>query len=219
MYSQTEQTNLAKIVCNLQIPTQAYSGKKFHKNNDNASVIGAGGLIFDLSNNKILVVKGPEKWSLPKGHLEIGEKPHEAAMREIFEETSLQIEICPTGHSKKIRRYVYYYIILDEANKLTLTPLDSKEISEVKWCSQNELTKMDCNKQLQYFIGRWKPTLKFFYDNQKNLSLKGNVPSIDELIDLQKKFTKPDLLYYDSNISKKYGANKNLMEFKSNKNE
>jgi ADP-ribose pyrophosphatase YjhB (NUDIX family) len=154
-------------------------------NQEKQNFIGAGGLILDLSTNKILVVKGPDKWSLPKGHLEPGENPHEGAMREIFEETSLQIEIDPQCRSQKLKKYIYYYIILDEAQKLTLVALDQREISEVKWCSYEDLLGMDCNRQLQYFIERWKKIIKVFHDHQQTLLLKGTVPSTQEREQIQ----------------------------------
>lgn len=37
------------------------------------SITGAGGIIFDPLKQSILVVKGHEKWSLPKGHREPNE--------------------------------------------------------------------------------------------------------------------------------------------------
>ena len=56
----------------------------------------AGGIV--LSEDKILLVKNKKGdtsthsepwWGYPKGHLEEGEKPSEAAVREVFEETGL----------------------------------------------------------------------------------------------------------------------------------
>jgi 8-oxo-dGTP pyrophosphatase MutT (NUDIX family) len=38
----------------------------------------------------VLLIRDPyHKWGLPKGHLENGERPHEAALREVAEETGL----------------------------------------------------------------------------------------------------------------------------------
>ncbi|MCL6625177.1 MAG: NUDIX domain-containing protein [Alicyclobacillus shizuokensis] len=51
----------------------------------------ATGLIINDSGNKILLVfhKKLKKWLPPGGHLESNELPHEAAIREIYEETKL----------------------------------------------------------------------------------------------------------------------------------
>ena len=60
----------------------------------------AGGIV--LSENKILLVKNKKGdssadsiswWGYPKGHLEEGEKPYEAAVREVYEETGFEVKI------------------------------------------------------------------------------------------------------------------------------
>ena len=60
----------------------------------------AGGIV--LSEGKILLVKNKKGdssydnkpwWGYPKGHLEEGEKPTEAAVREVFEETGFEVKI------------------------------------------------------------------------------------------------------------------------------
>ena len=42
---------------------------------------------------KVLLIQhsGARYWGFPKGHAELGESPKEAAVRELFEETSLKI--------------------------------------------------------------------------------------------------------------------------------
>lgn len=138
-----------------------------------SDLVGAGCLILDKQTNRILVVKGPEKWSLPKGHSEFGELPHQTAERETYEETSLIIQLTKDHKSKKLKKYLYYYVILDNAHMLTLSPIDKHEVSEVKWCTYNELKNLDCNQQLKYFIQRWANTVKFLYDNEKCFTLTG----------------------------------------------
>ena len=60
----------------------------------------AGGIV--LSEDKILLVKNKKGdssadseswWGYPKGHLEEGEKPSEAAVREVYEETGFEVKI------------------------------------------------------------------------------------------------------------------------------
>ena len=70
----------------------------------NAGVdFAAGGIV--LSEEKILLVKNKKGdsskdsepwWGYPKGHLEEGEKPSEAAVREVFEETGFEVKIVNT---------------------------------------------------------------------------------------------------------------------------
>lgn len=127
-------------------------------------LLGAGAFILD-QNNRLLVVKGPVKWSLPKGHISDGEQPHETAMREIFEETSLQIIIKPRHRAKIVRQCVYYYVLLTNVDQIKVRPLDINEISEVRWCHYHDLTHLDCNVSLRYFITYW-PLIMQLLDEQ-----------------------------------------------------
>ncbi|NLA37735.1 MAG: NUDIX domain-containing protein [Actinobacteria bacterium] len=54
----------------------------------------AGGLVVDAAG-KLAVVYRPfrDDWSLPKGHLEPGERARDGALREVLEETGLRCEI------------------------------------------------------------------------------------------------------------------------------
>ena len=73
--------------------------------------IAAGGIV--LSQNKILLVKNKKGdssadsepwWGYPKGHLEEGEKPSEAAVREVYEETGFLV--------KNIVHGIWKYLII-----------------------------------------------------------------------------------------------------------
>ena len=94
----------------------------------NAGVdFAAGGIV--LSEEKILLVKNKKGdsskdsepwWGYPKGHLEEGEKPTEAAVREVFEETGFEVKIVnnkPIAESRyeverngeKFQKTVWFY--------------------------------------------------------------------------------------------------------------
>jgi ADP-ribose pyrophosphatase YjhB (NUDIX family) len=51
--------------------------------------------VFVLKDEKVLMLKQTKSkyWLLPGGHIDDGELPHEAAIREVKEETNLDIEI------------------------------------------------------------------------------------------------------------------------------
>jgi len=59
----------------------------------------AGGIVF--YDNSIIIVKNKRRdiglnksfWGFPKGHLEDGEKPAEAAVREVYEETGFKVKL------------------------------------------------------------------------------------------------------------------------------
>ncbi|MDA2970213.1 MAG: NUDIX domain-containing protein [Actinomycetota bacterium] len=87
----------------------------------------AGGIV--IEKNKILIVKNKKGdssndseswWGYPKGHLEEGEKPSEAAVREVIEETGFIVELLdekPIAESRyeievngqKISKTVWFY--------------------------------------------------------------------------------------------------------------
>ncbi|MCD6568716.1 NUDIX domain-containing protein [bacterium] len=74
--------------------------------------ISAGILIFKTTpqGRKYLLlhypgITGKDYWEFPKGHLEEGESPSEAALREAREETGLKISRLIPGFTKEIQYY------------------------------------------------------------------------------------------------------------------
>ena len=59
-------------------------------------VLGAGGVVFN-ANSEVLLIRYPESrgggWSFPKGHIDPGETPEIAAVREVLEEGGVNAEI------------------------------------------------------------------------------------------------------------------------------
>ncbi|HNW44073.1 MAG TPA: NUDIX hydrolase [Elusimicrobiales bacterium] len=56
----------------------------------------AGGVIFEDGNLLLILMRnleGKEVWTFPKGHLEPGETPEQAAVREVAEETGWDCEV------------------------------------------------------------------------------------------------------------------------------
>lgn len=139
-----------------------------HRQNNNFKKIGAGGIIIN-PEGELLIVKGSTKWSLPKGHLEPGEKYHECAMREIQEEANLKVHLSVTDRYIDVKKCVYFIIVLSETERLNLKTNDPDEISEVKWAKIEEISKLDCNRQLDYVINRWNYIQSIIENSGKRL--------------------------------------------------
>lgn len=109
-----------------------------------------GGIIFynGKSNTKILLVKNNNGryWSFPKGHIEKGETEQETAVREIKEETSLDVEVkdgfrevseyCPFG---KIRKKVVFFLCQAFTDSVKV---QEEEISEYIWVDLQQARKL-----------------------------------------------------------------------------
>ena len=121
-----------------------------------------GAIIFN--EDKVLVVKQTSGfYGFPKGHVEIGETEKETAIREVKEETGLDIKIISD------KRYTQSYIVKENVHKdvvFFIAKLENnnekrqvEEIEEILWIDINEVEKIltyDSLKEL------WKEVKKDF---------------------------------------------------------
>ena len=105
-------------------------------------VEAAGGVVTNVDSGKQLFIFRRDYWDLPKGKLDDGEAPAEAALREVEEETGLeQIELGPalpttyhTYRSKKDNRILkptYWYRMRTEQQELL--PESGEGIELAQW--------------------------------------------------------------------------------------
>ncbi len=89
--------------------------------------------------------RGRLLWSLPKGHLEIGETPEDTAIREVQEETGLlgrviaplgEIDFWFVADGKRIHKTVHHYLLLAEGGELSDADV---EVTEVAWVPLGEI--------------------------------------------------------------------------------
>ena len=132
-------------------PVQKNDRAAFAKRVDEVS---AGGLVIDFSGTKGLLIGRIDQkdtartrllWSLPKGHIEIGETPEEAALREVMEETGIQSQISRSlgvidfwfmAGGKRIHKTVHHYLFREVGG--VLAP-QVTEVDEVAWFPLHEI--------------------------------------------------------------------------------
>ena len=119
--------------------------------------VSAGGLVIDHSGkNGLLIGRIDHKdasgqrilWSLPKGHIEEGETPQQAALREVAEETGIEsaierslgvIDFWFMAGGKRIHKTVHHYLFRETGGKLA--PQES-EVDEVGWFPLSEIVEL-----------------------------------------------------------------------------
>ena len=116
--------------------------------------VSAGGLVIDFSGTRGLLIGRVDHkdatrerllWSLPKGHIEEGETPEQAAIREVQEETGITSEITKSigvidfwfmAGGKRIHKTVHHYIFKEVSGELTP---QITEVDEVSWFPLSEI--------------------------------------------------------------------------------
>ena len=104
----------------------------------------AGGVVYRLRGNTtlfLLIRDSYKNWGFPKGHLESGETPHDAALREVREETGLD-DVSLRGtietidwyfrfRGKLIHKVCHFYLM--ESAKSDTSPQGAEGITECRW--------------------------------------------------------------------------------------
>jgi len=100
-------------------------------------------------NGKILIIKRSEKtkaypgyWDFPGGKLEHGEKPEEGLVREVKEETNLEIKVGEPLFSYLESKNAFAYIVVYNCKFLSGEIKLSHEHSEYKWVTKKELKEL-----------------------------------------------------------------------------
>ena len=89
--------------------------------------------------------RGRMLWSLPKGHIELGETAEQTAIREVAEETGLQgsvlaalgsIDYWFVTEGRRVHKTVHHYLMRFQGGELSD---DDVEVTEVAWVPLREL--------------------------------------------------------------------------------
>jgi 8-oxo-dGTP pyrophosphatase MutT (NUDIX family) len=119
--------------------------------------VSAGGLVIDSTGTKGLLIgrrdlkdQSRERllWSLPKGHIEEGETPEQAAIREVAEETGIQSEIARElgvidfwfmAGGNRIHKTVHHYLFKEVGGELAP---QITEVDDVGWFPLGEIVDL-----------------------------------------------------------------------------
>jgi 8-oxo-dGTP pyrophosphatase MutT (NUDIX family) len=109
----------------------------------------AGGVVFRFDGREPLVLlirDSYQNWGFPKGHIELGERPEQAAVREVAEETGLG-ELTVRGaidtinwffrfRGQLIHKFCHFYLI--ETPESETSPQRAEGITACRWTSFGE---------------------------------------------------------------------------------
>lgn len=107
-----------------------------------------------------------EKWIFPGGRLDNGEEPKKGLLREIKEETNLDVEIVQAcdvtmwGEGEDHRYAVFFICKIKKGDNIKL----SHEHQDYKWCSFDKINKINFHDNV------FKEILKKAFEIIKNLS-------------------------------------------------
>ena len=121
--------------------------------------VRCGAIIIDSSLN-ILMVKGREhgKWGLPKGKEKSNDKSLlNTAIREVYEETS--IDITKYNIIKTVKCCSINFFIVKVPENIKFSPIDTKEVEEIRFYSINELHNLNLNSSAKNFIINYETIL------------------------------------------------------------
>jgi len=126
--------------------------------------VGVGVVI--ICNGRILLEKrksepGKGKWSIPGGLVELGEEVEQTVIREVKEETGLEVEkpehidVVSNLEMDEKGRIKYHFVIIDYFVKLKGGKLKaSSDAAELRWVEFSEVEKYDLTKIFREFFLR-----------------------------------------------------------------
>ncbi|MFO8020170.1 MAG: NUDIX domain-containing protein [Promethearchaeia archaeon] len=128
-------------------------------------IISSGGIVINRHNQIALVQNRKGYWGFPKGHIEEGENPIQAAKREIYEEAGIThlelikelgtVKHMKPGHSeyKHTNGIKYIQLFLFKSNQNKISPT-GKEMENSKWTNMDKVLKNLRYKEDKEFFRR-----------------------------------------------------------------
>lgn len=116
-----------------------------------------GIILYNQDTCRYLLVLGlkSQKWGFPKGHMERGETEQQTALRELKEETGIELRK-PLVDRIRYRNNIYFMVSLYSSDlPLHLDIIDTNEIESAKWFSLEDIGNLpieQCNFGLKHWI-------------------------------------------------------------------
>ncbi len=134
----------------------------------------AGGLVCNHSHHILLMFKRG-KWDMPKGRVESKQSKPEAAMREVQEETGLDIDkltiegkLVSTWHTtrhgnKKYLKKTHWYLMKYDGDDDDVSPQIEEGIVECRWVPLSELPAYRAllKPRINYVVDFWHSNLAY----------------------------------------------------------
>ena len=115
--------------------------------------VSAGGVVYRIAEGRalfLLIRDSYANWGFPKGHLEPGEAPETAAVREVEEETGLHavesrgvidtIDWFFRFRGRLIHKVCHFYLMESASDRTS--PQKAEGITECQWVTYDEATRM-----------------------------------------------------------------------------
>src|SRR3989344_5275499 len=130
-----------------------------------------GGIVINKNGMVAMVSNRGVSWSLPKGKIDPGELPLEAACREVYEETGIKRMklVKELGEYSRYRNgpngtedrseFKTIHVFMFRAEKRTLKPVDVNN-PEAKWASKKEALSMLSHRKDKAFFKKFMHLIK-----------------------------------------------------------
>jgi len=129
----------------------------------------AGALVVNVRGEVLIVrsSKWNDKFTVPGGHIELGERAEDAIKREVKEETGLDVEpvklllvqqaIYPKDYHKH-----HHFVFMDYVCKTRSSEvkLDGRELQEYIWVKPEDALKLDMEEYTRNFVVKYLEELK-----------------------------------------------------------
>jgi ADP-ribose pyrophosphatase YjhB (NUDIX family) len=116
----------------------------------------AGAVVRDPQGRVLLVRRANEpsrgSWSLPGGRIEPGESPRETVVREVREETGLDVSV---GDVLGIVDFGPYTVADFGCTLVSGTPVAGDDALDVRWCARDDVATLPTSPGLLAYLDAW----------------------------------------------------------------